>query len=65
MLARSFARAKGVEGEYFVNHSAGFIIEDVRVNGGAVAASTATPEKKGKASGGRDDGKRTGKRAGG
>lgn len=29
----------------------------------AVAASTATPEKKGKASGGRDDGKRTGRRA--
>lgn len=49
-----------VEGGYFVNHSTGFIIEDVRVNGGAAAASTATPEKKGKASGGRDDGKRAG-----
>lgn len=61
MLARSLAG--GVVGGYFVNHSTGFIIEDVRVNGGAVAASTATPEKKGKASGGRDDGKRTGERS--
>lgn len=50
-------------GEYFVNHSTGFIIEDVRVNGGAAAASTAAPEKKGKASVGRDDGKRESERA--
>lgn len=57
MLVRSLAGE--VEGEYFVNHSTGFIIEDVRVNGGAVVVSTATPEKKGKASDGRDDGKRT------
>lgn len=55
----SVSRSRGVQGGYFVNHSTGFIIEDVRVNGGAVAASTATPEKKGKASGGQsDDGKR-------
>jgi len=61
-VARSLACGVA-EGRYFVNHSTGFIIEDVRVNGGTAAASTATPEKKGKASGGRDDGKRTGERA--